>query len=117
MDILTPSTWVKYIENMQALLFTSYVTTWGKVHVSIVTLKYKAWAFHWFENYNLKEVTAIICVLEIKDFRKMSSMEGIYFDELSKIRVLQPEVLTQTEELKDECKQFVDSKFVNRFYS
>jgi len=47
--------------------------------------------------------------------QKMSSMEGIYFDELSKIRVLQPEVLTQTEELKDECKQFVDSKFVNKF--
>ena len=45
----------------------------------------------------------------------MSSMEGIYFDELSKIRVLQPEVLTQTEELKDECKQFVDSKFVKKF--
>ena len=34
----------------------------------------------------------------------------MYFDELSKIRVLQPEVLTQTEELKEECKQFVDSK-------
>lgn len=32
----------------------------------------------------------------------------MYFDELSKIRVLQPEVLTQTEELKEECKQFVD---------
>lgn len=40
----------------------------------------------------------------------MSAMEGIYFDELSKIRVLQPDVLMQTEELKDECKQFVDSK-------
>lgn len=38
------------------------------------------------------------------------SVEGMYFDELSKIRVLQPEVLTQTEELKEECKQFVDSK-------
>lgn len=37
----------------------------------------------------------------------------MYFDELSKIRVLQPEVLTQTEELKEECKQFVDSKLNN----
>ena len=37
------------------------------------------------------------------------TVEGMYFDELSKIRVLQPEVLTQTEELKEECKQFVDS--------
>ena len=39
------------------------------------------------------------------------SVEGMYFDELSKIRVLQPEVLSETEELKDECKQFVDSKW------
>lgn len=38
------------------------------------------------------------------------SVEGMYFDELSKIRVLQPEVSAQTEELKEECKHFVDSK-------
>ena len=44
------------------------------------------------------------------------SVEGMYFDELSKIRVLQPEVLTQTEELREECKQFVDSKLLNHGY-
>ncbi|KAK4319206.1 hypothetical protein Pmani_009833 [Petrolisthes manimaculis] len=33
---------------------------------------------------------------------------GLYFDELNKIRVLEPEVAQQTLELKDECKQFVD---------
>ena len=43
------------------------------------------------------------------------SVEGMYFDELSKIRVLQPEVLTQTEELREECKQFVDSKLIHRY--
>ena len=36
---------------------------------------------------------------------------GLYFDELNKIRVLEPEVAQQTSELKDECKEFVDSKF------
>ncbi|KAG7161842.1 intraflagellar transport protein 20 homolog [Homarus americanus] len=33
---------------------------------------------------------------------------GLYFDELNKIRVLEPEVAQQTSELKDECKEFVD---------
>lgn len=35
---------------------------------------------------------------------------GFHFDELSKIRVLEPEVYQQTQELKEECKEFVDSK-------
>lgn len=35
---------------------------------------------------------------------------GLYIDELNKIRVLEPEVAQQTAELKDECKEFVDSK-------
>jgi intraflagellar transport protein 20 len=33
---------------------------------------------------------------------------GLYFDELNKIRVLDPEVTVQTNELKDECKDFLD---------
>lgn len=33
---------------------------------------------------------------------------GIYFDELNKIRVLETEVSQQTNELKEECKDFVD---------
>ena len=36
---------------------------------------------------------------------------GFYFDELNKVRVLEPEISTQTQELKEECKEFVDSKF------
>ena len=36
---------------------------------------------------------------------------GIFFDELSKVRVLEPEISQQTQELKGECKEFVDSKF------
>ncbi len=35
---------------------------------------------------------------------------GLHFDELNKIRVLEPEIATQTNELKDECKEFLDSK-------
>ncbi|KAK3587278.1 hypothetical protein CHS0354_034424 [Potamilus streckersoni] len=36
------------------------------------------------------------------------SRAGLHFDELNKIRVLEPEVSTQTNELKEECKEFVD---------
>jgi len=32
---------------------------------------------------------------------------GIFFDELSKVRVLEPEISQQTQELKGECKEFV----------
>lgn len=35
---------------------------------------------------------------------------GLHFDELNKIRVLDPDVALQTNELKDECKDFLDSK-------
>ncbi len=34
---------------------------------------------------------------------------GLHFDELNKIRVLEPETQQQTTELKEECKEFVDS--------
>lgn len=37
---------------------------------------------------------------------------GIFFDELSKVRVLEPEISQQTQELKSECKEFVDSKLL-----
>ncbi|ESO95305.1 hypothetical protein LOTGIDRAFT_188589 [Lottia gigantea] len=33
---------------------------------------------------------------------------GLHFDELNKIRVLEPEVSQQTTELKEECKDFVE---------
>ncbi|PVD31430.1 hypothetical protein C0Q70_06842 [Pomacea canaliculata] len=33
---------------------------------------------------------------------------GLHFDELNKIRVLEPDVAQQTRELKEECKDFVD---------
>ncbi|XP_015277421.1 PREDICTED: intraflagellar transport protein 20 homolog [Gekko japonicus] len=33
---------------------------------------------------------------------------GLHFDELNKLRVLDPEVSQQTAELKEECKAFVD---------
>ncbi|XP_006614213.1 intraflagellar transport protein 20 homolog isoform X1 [Apis laboriosa] len=32
---------------------------------------------------------------------------GIYIDDLSKIRVLEPEVANQTNKLKEECKNFI----------
>jgi hypothetical protein len=36
---------------------------------------------------------------------------GLHFDELNKLRVLDPEVTQQTIELKEECKDFVDSEY------
>lgn len=43
------------------------------------------------------------------------SHAGLYLDELNKIRLLEPESAQQTNELKDECKEFVDSKFFYMF--
>lgn len=40
---------------------------------------------------------------------------GLHFDELNKIRVLEPEVAQQTKELKEECKEFVDSTYMIMF--
>jgi hypothetical protein len=36
---------------------------------------------------------------------------GLYFDELSKIRVLEPEVAQETNKLNEECRDFVESKY------
>ncbi|XP_077168825.1 intraflagellar transport protein 20 homolog isoform X2 [Paroedura picta] len=33
---------------------------------------------------------------------------GLHFDELNKLRVVDPEVAQQTAELRDECQAFVD---------
>jgi len=35
---------------------------------------------------------------------------GLYFDELNKIRVLEPETAVQTNDLKDACKDFIESE-------
>lgn len=37
------------------------------------------------------------------------SNAGLYLDDLNKIRLLDPESSQQTIELKDECKDFIDS--------
>lgn len=47
---------------------------------------------------------------------KTLARSGLYFDELNKIRVLEPEVAQQTTELRDECKGFVDSEFFRGRY-
>lgn len=38
------------------------------------------------------------------------SKAGLHFDELNKVRVLEPEIHGQTTELKEECKEFVESE-------
>ena len=42
---------------------------------------------------------------------------GLYLDELNKIRLLEPEKAQQTNELKDECKEFVDSSYLEKISS
>ncbi|XP_072548144.1 intraflagellar transport protein 20 homolog isoform X2 [Salminus brasiliensis] len=36
------------------------------------------------------------------------SEAGLHFDELNKLRILEPDVGQKTTELKEECKEFVD---------
>ncbi|XP_068126344.1 intraflagellar transport protein 20 homolog [Hyperolius riggenbachi] len=36
------------------------------------------------------------------------SEAGLHFDELNKLRILDPDVAQQTAELKEECREFVD---------
>lgn len=38
-------------------------------------------------------------------------LEGFHYDELSKIKVIDPAVAAVTVELKEECKDFIGSKF------
>ena len=45
------------------------------------------------------------------------SKTGLFFDELNKIRVLEPDIFSQTEELQTECKDFVESKILNFLFS
>lgn len=37
---------------------------------------------------------------------------GLYIDDLYTLRVIDPEVANETNDLKDECEQFTDSKHV-----
>ena len=39
------------------------------------------------------------------------SKAGLYFDELNKVRLLDPEIAAQTTELREECKDFTDSTY------
>ncbi|XP_065167494.1 intraflagellar transport protein 20 homolog [Atheta coriaria] len=39
---------------------------------------------------------------------EMLNKLGIYFDEVDKVRILDPEVASQTNVLKDECKIYID---------
>ena len=36
---------------------------------------------------------------------------GLYFDDFRKLRVLEPEMAEKTNDLKDQCKDFVECKF------
>lgn len=41
---------------------------------------------------------------------------GLHFDELNKLRVLEPDVSQKTTELNEECEDFVDSEFFILFF-
>ena len=41
---------------------------------------------------------------------------GLHFDELNKIRVLEPEIQQETQELKEGCKEFVDSELISCYF-
>lgn len=54
------------------------------------------------------------------DTTKMSSESlaklGVFFDELNRLRVWEPEAADRTESLKDECKNFIESKQFTSFF-
>ena len=37
---------------------------------------------------------------------------GLHFDDLNKLRILEPETAQSTSELKEECQEFVDSDYL-----
>jgi hypothetical protein len=55
----------------------------------------------------------ILILEKIQMAEEALSNAGLYLDELNKIRLLDPESAQQTTELKDECKDFVESKIRN----
>lgn len=40
---------------------------------------------------------------------------GLFFDELNKVKVIDPEISTKTSELKAECNDFVDCKLLKYY--
>lgn len=42
---------------------------------------------------------------------------GIYIDDLSKIRVLEPDVANQANKLKEECQNFITSEFYRNHHN
>lgn len=52
----------------------------------------------------------MVTKLNVKMSVPSQPVEGFFFDELSKIRVVEPETAGNTEELKEECREFVNSK-------
>lgn len=55
--------------------------------------------------------TYSLCIPRYNMADEALAQAGLHFDELNKIRVLEPEVFQQTTELKEECKDFVESEF------
>ena len=67
---------------------------------------------HWkfiYENHT--QITILLFTHSWAMADEALSRAGLHFDELNKIRVLEPEIQQQTSELKEECKEFVDSKY------
>ena len=54
--------------------------------------------------------TAQLCAVNDKMAVPTQPLSGYFYDELSKIRVLEPDTAQTTEQLREECKDFVDSK-------
>ena len=74
-----------------------------------------------YEMLTIEELKALFWLyifLDIPICLKMAdealARAGLHFEEINKIRVLEPEVAQQTTELKDECREFVESM---HFYS
>ena len=68
------------------------------------------------ENYFIKSKSIDIfinCTHHMMSADKTLARAGLYFDEINKIRILEPDIANQTQQLRDECRGFVDSEFMN----
>jgi hypothetical protein len=55
-------------------------------------------------------------VAKNKEMEGLQPPDGVYFDELSKIRLMDTEKYQQTEELREQCKLFVESMILKPFF-
>lgn len=55
---------------------------------------------------------------ELKSVKMSEELQkaGLYIDDIYYLRVLDPKIATETNDLKEECNEYAESKFVTKFW-